>query len=233
MTQSPLTENQPVLIRKKAPVLLGFVSIPFYMMAMYLLALITSVLHCMIVLQTTVRLKGGYVVSVFFGLLGPISVIHWIISLLFAVIGAMTMFSRSRDYMHCAVQFRRWVRISRYFILSLIVTTIQFFYGCSMLVRGLSLHNTVVREMDANGVARNDRQRYVAEATAKQYDVIFYSNANLSLAYPLNLLYNMANQWGYTVTLAMIFPWTFFIFGHNAQIRYFNWRFRSAGINID
>ena len=225
--------GEKILIRKKVPKLMGFVGIPFYMMTMYLLIIIFAVLHCALVLQATIQIKSGYIVTVFFGILGPISLFHWFISILFAFTGGIALFSRNRDYMQSAHQFRQWTRITRYFMLSIIVTSAQFMYGCYMFVHALSMKNIIARELEFRGVPQSSNKRFMLEELADWYDKLVYSNANSALVYPLNLLYSIGDHWGTYVPLAVILPWACIAYGHKAQIVYFNWKFYSSGLQID
>lgn len=229
-TQSLLPEDdRPILVSKIRPKLFG-INVTFIMFIVYLCVITTFVLHLALVMGCSFRIKGGYVITLTFGILGPIPLVYWILAIMYAIYGAVAFFYKHRDYWAAASLFRRWTRVSRYLLLALVSAYVNLFFGSRMFVYGTSLEYHVNKHMKTNKIT--GLQQELSMAYSKLHDELVSSQVNMHQPYPLNILISLSVNWGLW-SVALIFPPLVAYVGILAQEAYYTWRFGHTGIKID
>ena len=227
---SSTSDEEVVLVRRQVPKLMGLnLSILLYVFLMAVI--IVTALHFEIIVHLS-SLRYGWVMTLMFGLLGPISVLFWLLASLFVVQGYRVLISSSGDFREDGQRFRRWVRTSRLLIVAFIAAMTQFFFGCFMFVTATSLEHTAEERMRLRNVPQGWKRSLVI-ALAGLYDSIMSLNYNLLYAYPLNIVAMSGKHWA-TTSLALFFlPLTIMIICARAQGRFYAWKFEQLRIRID
>ena len=229
--EDSVISDETIWVRKSPPKACKCLSIPLYFVATYIYVIMFSGLHAFTIMEIMLKVNKGWMMAVFFGLLGPISVIHWIFSFAFVATGTVALFSKNRDYMQSAISFRRWTRVTRFYLVSLVAATVQFLYGCYMFSEALSLNRTLKWRMR---YSLNETSRVLFHQSYTHFsDQLAYSNANAVLPYPLNLVFALARNWPTSIIFLFIIPWPWIFYASTLQQKYFNWRFHSAKLQID
>ena len=229
---SSVSDGEPIMIRKRQPSILG-VGISVVLWIVYLFIVGVAIGHMSLILQTTLQIKGAYLITVLFGLLSPISMIYWVLTFVFSVFGYQALFITANNYYLAARYFRRWVRITRYLRVAAVACSIQYVYGCTMFVNATSMSYNMSRLQDAQGLSKTDRKRILTEQVTSLYDSLVFSNPNVALIYPLNFIHFSGMHPGLTIPIGIILPILFLSGGLHAQEIYYSWRYSQSGVTID
>lgn len=225
-------ESDILMLKGREPTIVG-ANITVCLWAFYLFTISVGCAHFILVMQATTALKGSYLITVMFGLLGPISAFYWFLTGVFAVHGFRALYMRARDFYLAASYFRRWVRVSRYLRVTALTCSVQFVYGCMMFVKGTSMSESASRIMDQERIPKESRQRKATAIAASLYDSLVLSNAGVAMAYPLNFLHFTGKQIGVMIPFGIVLPIAFLSGGLRALEIYYNWRYLKSGISID
>ena len=226
------SDESLIMIMRDPPRVFGM-NLSVFLILFYLFEVTTGALHLALIVQASVDIGGSYLITIMFGLLSPISCMYWFLSVLFIAFGARMLFSPTRDYYKAASHFRRWSRVTRYLFVSWIMAMTQFLFGCYMFVKGTSLSHNIGRTLDLKGIPRKAARRKFAEAVARNFDSLVYSNSNTALKNPLNILYTCGNKPGFIIPLLVCIPLAVIVLGIRTQEKYYNWRFARTNIRID
>jgi hypothetical protein len=227
--QSLLDEERPILVNKNRPRLLG-ANVTAVMLLVYFFTIGILTLHLAVVLGCSFRIKGGYVITLMFGILGPIPIVYWILSIMYIIYGAIAFIRRQRDFWEAASLFRRWTRISRYLMVAMISALVNMIFGSGMFVYGTSLEYNLkyrLQKLGYDGVKKDFLNLY-----AKIHDEFISSQVNMHQPFPLNVLISLSVNWGWAIVVILVPPLILYI-GIRAQESYYTWRFGHTGIKID
>lgn len=231
-SSSTESSNEKIMVRAKKPTYVGM-SVELYMWLVSLLMLAIGLLHLLMISYTSAGIRGGYIITIMFGLLGPISGIYWIICIMFAVLGFKALYQTHRDYYTAASWFRRWVRTTRFLFVALLVCLVQFIFGCYMFAKGTSIGYNIDHILSRRGIASNSYKALIVRYLGSLHDDLVMGNPNYAISYPLNFLYGCGKQLGVSIPFVIIVPTLILSTGITAQEVYYNWRFEKAGIAID
>lgn len=223
-------DNRPILVKRERPKILG-VPVTAIMMFVYMSNIAVFILDAVLILGCSYALRGGYVITIMFGLLGPITFVYWGLSLIYIVYGARALFIKQEDFWQAASAHRRWTRISLYLLISMATAFIHVWFGARMFVYATSMEYHIEDHMRKNNIKGNKRE--AIRFYSKIHDEFILSDANMHNPFPWNVLTLMAMNWGLWIPLAIILPIGLLYLGVLAQEAYYNWRYSHTGIRID
>ena len=224
-------EDRPrILIKKARPKLLG-INVTLILPVIYLVMLIILILHLALIISVSARIRGGYVVTLMFDLLGPVAIFYWLFALLYVFFGARVLFFNEADYWIAARRFRLWVQVTRLMIVGQTVALLHLIFGCVMFVNSISIEfhiDSYIKRNRYTGI-----RKAALERVAEVHDVLFRSQSNMSHRFPLNVLSNIGADWGLLGTIIAGFPFLFCLAGIFAQEAYYKWRYAHTGKSLD
>lgn len=241
MSSSRIEEAEPLVsesdnhvsvvkVKRKRPLILG-TNVTYFLTLFYLLSITLTLFNIILVVYTSAGIKGGFVVTILFGILGPISIVYWVISFWFCITGALSLFGKPHDFLTAASDFRKWHKASFFLLISWLVTSLQFLFGCYMFVTVTSVENAAKVYMDLQRT--KGLKRKIILEFARFYDSYIKYNPNTEYTFPLNFLVTCGRQYGIWIPLIAVIPVLFMYAGLHAQRRYYEWRFESSRIKID
>ncbi len=215
-----------ILVKKARPKLMG-INVTLILPVMYLATIIVFVLHFTLVVAVSTKIKGGYVITLMFGILGPVPAIYWVFALLYIYFGAKILFTSQKDYYVAAENFRRWTELSRYHFIALTVALIHLVSGCVMFVRAISLEfhaKKLIKRRNITGL-----RELTILSLAELHDTLFLGGSNMSHDFPLNIVANIGAEWGLLGSAVVGIAMAVSFIGLLAQESYFKWRFAHTG----
>lgn len=226
-----LYEEEPeIRVRIKRPTLLG-INITYFLTLFYLISIVLTLFNIILVIYTSAGLKAGYVITILFGILGPISIVYWSVALWFIITGARCLFGKSENYLSAATDFRKWYHATLFMLVAWMITSLQFLFGCYMFVTLTSLENSVKIQMDLNGADAKTKKRGVK--AARVYDWFIKYDPSTDYTFPLNFIVDCGRQHGLWIPLIGVIPSLLIYAGSYSQRLYYRWRFESAIVKID
>ena len=224
------SDDEVIMVKRKQPKIIGLnASVYLYVFVMTLL--LVGVMHMQLVVYLS-AIRYGWIMTVMFGLLGPISVMFWILAVTFTTQAFRVLLTHVDDYRGSANMFRRWARTSRLMIVTFIGTMTQFIFGCFMFVTATSMEHTAYEILKQRRTPPGWFPSMVL-AFAELYDILISVNYNVLYQYPLNLIAKTGRHWASTSLLIFVVPLAIMLVGVQAQIKYYDWKFGRLGIEID
>lgn len=222
--------NRRILVKKIAPTILG-INLTFILHMTYFLTLFIAVFHCVVVLGTSFVIGRGYIMTIMFGILSPITLVYWAVTLIYAWFGTRVLFLRQNDYWLAASYFRRWTRITRYLLVCCAAALLHFLLAAFMFVYAVSLGYHFGEYIRLNKIV--GAKRSALNLYAGLHDDLILSQVQMHYPFPLDFVTMCGVRWGSMAPLVIVLPLLIVSLGMYTQFKYYNWRYAHTGIRID